>query len=125
MLSSFDDLDCGILTDLGRIICRHWHLWQAYTTGIELVRGSDDLEDRLHDHVEVRWQGANTEVDIHECVGVAAEPSRLESYGAAPNGPEGTVVRPRHSSTLRDISVCYKIFGMERMLVQGYIHCIP
>lgn len=110
MLCSFDDLDRSVVPNYRSVVRRQRYLRYADASWIEIVRGTDYLENRLHDHREVLGKGAVPQVDVHKGIRVPAEPSGLKSYSAAPSWPLCAVCRSRQSSTWREVSPkCYLI----------------
>lgn len=99
MLCGLNDLDRGVLANPSGVVDGQWNLWQTEAPRIQLVGGACDLEDALHGKRVVGRAGAFAHVDVEECLGVAAEPSRLNAYGTAGDGPLGPVLRHGHAST--------------------------
>lgn len=102
--SELDNLDGSIVAGLDAGIDREWHLGQADSARVGVLRGADDAKLRNHGvgHVwgaAVRAIGAKSEVDENLCRSVALEPARLERNGTAGHGPVGTVGRGFHTAT--------------------------
>ncbi len=96
-----DELDRRVVARLDGGVGWERDLGQADGAWVGVLGGADDLEGRDHGvaHVgrpmevvvEIRPFVAEAQVDEDEGRGVALEPARLESDGAAGRGPEGAV----------------------------------
>lgn len=94
--SRLHDLDGGVVARLDGGVGREGHLGQAHGARVGVLGRAQDLEGADHGVAHVlgpaaRAVGAEAQVDVHECRGVALEPARLEGDGAAGRGPVGAV----------------------------------
>lgn len=98
MLRRLDDLDGGVVPNVGREIGRQRHLRKAPAALVLLIAGTRDLEDWQHGEGVVEWDGACAEVDVEEGGRVAGKPAGLDADGAAGDGPEGAVRGDGHAA---------------------------
>ena len=91
MLRRLNNLDRSVLSHNGCVVHRQWHLGDTYASVVEHVRWTDDPKDGLHGERVIFWDGANTEVDVEEGVGVALEPAWLNTDGTTAYRPFGSV----------------------------------
>lgn len=135
MLRSLHHLNRSILPDYRGEVSRQRHLRQADRAVVQRVAGTGDAEHGLHDQGVVLRHRAFAQVDVDESAGVALEPARLDTHGAAGHGPFGAVVGQGHASTFRregngqQRCTCKESRegksegGVEAL--HGYIHCMP
>lgn len=92
MNSHLHNLNRRIIPHIHRRIRWKRHLRETKRSRVWILRGSNDLEDGHHGERHVGWSlvgtgGAEAEVYVEECCGVALEPAGLECDGAACCGP--------------------------------------
>ncbi len=98
MFRRFYDLNGRHITGLDTDIGRQRHLGQTDSSWVRVVRGTGDLEGRNDGVAHVFGDLAEANVDIDQGRRVAWEPARLESDGAATDGPVGAILRSGHAT---------------------------
>lgn len=98
MFRRFHDLNGRHVTGLDTDIGRQRHLRQTDSSRVGVVRGTGDLEGGNDRVAHVLGDLAEANVDIEQGRRVAWEPARLESDGAATDGPVGAILRSGHAT---------------------------
>lgn len=99
MLGRFNKLNGGIVTRADADIGRQRHLGQTHSTRVRVVGRAADLEWWNDWVAHVRWDLAETHIDVDQGSRMTREPARLEGNSTAADRPFGSVSRSGHSTT--------------------------
>lgn len=101
MLRKLNDLDGGIIPNLGRVVGGQRDLRQAKGAAVLLVRGPGDLEDGQHRVRVVEGLVAVAHVDVDLGERVAGEPAGLDRHSTAFQRPFCAVPRRGHAAACK------------------------
>lgn len=99
VLGNLHNLNRSQITGLDTDVGGQWYLRQADSSRVRIIRRTGNLEGRHHWVAHVLGNLAEANVDVYQGRRMAREPARLQSDGAATDGPVSAVCRGWHATT--------------------------